>query len=160
MKRDGQRQEKSYRLVPPEGLNASARREVLILECTPPDRFVNALARLSKPRNAEIRSFLAAMELWIVGDDTTKRHHGWSKTQHGGRARKCHVFRYTGKAQGRLYGFLDNPKAEDPRFQVCVVVHHCYKRKKKTDPRIFSKLEKLRTDHGVRKAIKVHYMQS
>src|SRR5437867_8540050 len=63
---------------------------------------------------------------WLDGGVFKKYHHGFNAPKH----RKCYVFKFQGL---RLYGFLCNPTALDPGFQLCVLTSSTNKRQFETE---------------------------
>jgi hypothetical protein len=83
------------------------------------------------------------------------RYHGWKKSVAKGRFRYCFVFKYP---PHRLYGFLCHPKESltpsDRRFLGCVLVLHAEKLKWLTDQEELKRVNKMRENAEVLKAIK------
>jgi len=86
-------------------------------------------------------------EYWISGQRPNKKwFHGWNLSEFQGKYTKCFVFKCREKLQyHRFYGFLRNPKASNPGYQVCVLVIHAYKEGYETDEADLKGVEELRT---------------
>lgn len=80
------------------------------------------------------------------------RYHGWKKTVERGIYQHCFVFKCP---PHRLYGFLCHPKGmEDGRFYACALVLHAEKLKWLTDKEELKRVNKMREDAEVLKAIR------
>lgn len=83
------------------------------------------------------------------------RYHGWKKSVAKGKYQYCFVFKLSSH---RLYGFLCHPKESltppDRRFLGCVLVLHAQKLKWLTDKEELKRVNDMRKDAEVLKAIK------
>jgi len=112
-----------------------------------PERIVDIVPFWGTLEATVKRYFKSSMDTWLRGGNIKSRFHGWNK-EGADDYRGCFVFKKTGKkfAQ-RIYGFLCNPKSEEPRFQLCVLAHGLKaKRVQNTDKAILNKLLKLKQD--------------
>jgi len=114
------------------------------------DKSINAkrvFNRLNSRANQYVRT---GFDYWLGGTTNPKRFHGWE----GAENRDCFVFKWKEGAQGhRFYGFLCHPLLGYPRFELCVLVSHATKSRRKTDPRELRRLNELRAKDAVKKAI-------
>ncbi len=134
-----------------DGAKASKRRAIAFLECTE-DAGIDARAvfqRLGNNREREVRS---RFDYWIDGNIHDKYFHGWPNSQ---RYKQCFVFKWRDNNQNhRFYGFLCNPlPAENPSFQLCVLVSHAIKDRWETDERELDGANSLRLNPPVNAAI-------
>jgi hypothetical protein len=102
------------------------------------------------------RDFLTTSFDYFLDDLTlTKyphRYHGWKKSVARGKYQYCFVFKCP---PHRLYGFLCHPKEPaDGRFLGCVIVLHAEKKKWLTDQEELKRVNKMKEDAEVLKAIK------
>ncbi|TAN44119.1 MAG: hypothetical protein EPN22_08100 [Nitrospirae bacterium] len=105
-----------------------------------------------KDNDTSKRQFNSRFDNWRDGQpDKPHRYHGWNKTEFGGRYTKCFVFKYK---QHRLYGFLCNPKDDDNRYQICILVCHAIKKDHETDKSELDYVENKRSDISIHKTIK------
>ncbi len=132
------------------------RREVLLLRTDPPSGFVNAAVFLDAQKGVEFKNFMRAFDSWIAGQNNKRRHHGFDKSEYGGRYTHCYVFKDSAEG-GRLYGLLKNPKPDDRRFQACVVVHHTHKKEWRTDEAVLKGVSDWNDKEEVIKAIEEYY---
>jgi len=87
---------------------------------------------------------------WLTGVTNKKRFHGWDEAEKRG----CFVFKWKEGQQGhRFYGFLCHPLLKYPGFEFCVLVSHATKNRRDTDPRELKRVNALRTNEAVKKAI-------
>lgn len=97
------------------------------------------------------RDLRARFDYWLDGFTHDKYFHGWPNLPD---YKKCFCFKWKqAGTQHRLYGFLDNPRPNDPGFQVCVLVTH----DQKTDETNFGVLDHindLRVTAMVRNAVR------
>lgn len=114
--------------------------------------YVNAFDAFSRLDENAQKYFRTSFDYWVGGDDTkTKRYHGWSKSEFGGRYTECFVFR---NPPDRLYGFLCHPKAPaDRRFLLCVLVSHTQKHTWKTNEADLRRVEAMRRNVNVQDAL-------
>jgi hypothetical protein len=132
------------------GLKISTRRAVVFLVCNGEydaraafDKLVPSYARLVRER----------IDHWIDDGVHKKYHHGWDQPEY----RQCYCFKWKeGRVHQRLYGFKCNPKHDNARFQLCVLVFHATKADN-TDFAILDRINRLRTDSYVLAAIQ-HYL--
>jgi hypothetical protein len=105
--------------------------------------------RLKLKADQQLRT---GFDFWLTGKTNTKRFHGWNEAEN----RDCFVFKWKEGSQGhRLYGFLCHPLLEYPNFQLCVLVLHATKNRRETEPRLLKKVNDLRANDLVRRAITV-----
>ena len=117
----------TFRLV--EGVPSSAGRAIGFLEGAGE---LDASVEFSKlPANRSMY-LLSSMSEWIGGINHPKtRFHGWPNDEE---CQMCFVFKVKEKRLGRrFYGFLCNPFAGNPKFQVCVLCVHALKKEQETD---------------------------
>jgi hypothetical protein len=89
-----------------------------------------------------------------VGDfRINKRFHGWNKSQHEGKYTDCFVFKNVSEA-ARIYGFLCRPKAADPSYEMCVLVHYAQKKRWHTDTAELQRAHDLKNDPDILSALK------
>jgi hypothetical protein len=114
------------------------------------DRSLNAkivFYRLSSKADRQVRT---GFDHWLIGVTNPTRYHGWDEPEN----RDCFVFKWKERNQGnRFYGFLCHPLEQYPGFQLCVLVSHATKNRHKTDPRELKRVNALKIDQAVRKAI-------
>lgn len=90
------------------------------------------------------RAFRTRFDAWIGGQpNKPARYHGWDKNEFQGKYVHCFVFK---RNPQRLYGFLCNPKSDNPRYQLCVLVIHASKNTHKSDENILKQVEEIRVD--------------
>jgi len=110
----------------------------------------NALDRTCK------RTLRTRFDHWQSGKLYKKGYHGWDKSEYGGRYTNCFVF----KCQShRFYGFLCNPKEDNPRYQICILVGHANKEKWETDETDLKHVEEIRTTLVVQRMVKAFFKE-
>jgi hypothetical protein len=114
--------------------------------------FVN-VADAFKGLSAEASDYFQASFDYFIDEHVFKhRYHGWKKSVARGKYQYCFVFKYP---PHRLYGFLCHPKEPtDRQFYACVLVLHAEKRTWLTDQEELKRVNKMREDEEVLKAIK------
>lgn len=118
-------------------------------------RFVNVNAKFAKLSMAERRYYEKSFDYWAEGEPTDHRFHGWKPSLKNGIYSFCFVFKNT-KSQfsSRIYGFLhSDPKSAG--HQLCVLTYYAKKKKWLTDESILDKMNELRSDRAVQKALEV-----
>lgn len=101
------------------------------------------------------RKLHTAMDYWLGGfDNKPAHHHGWDKSQYSGKYVMLWVFKCRADQAGhRLYGFLQNPDPKRPRLRLCVLVEYASKDQNETDEAILRRVESIRTEPLVIKAV-------
>jgi hypothetical protein len=99
------------------------------------------------------RYYQKSFEYWTGGFHIKKRFHGWNKSQHEGKYTECFVFKNVSEAE-RIYGFLCRPKAEDPNYEMCVLVHYAQKKKWTTDTAEIQRAKDLKSNRDILNALK------
>src|SRR5271170_130428 len=98
------------------GLKISARRAVVFLVRNGEVNGKSIFDGLPANRDREVRN---RFDHWIDGNNAPAKYfHGWDNAKYD----RCFCFKW--KESGvhqRLYGFLCNPKRDNPRFQLCVL---------------------------------------
>jgi hypothetical protein len=129
------------------GLRNSSRRAIVFLLCNGGFNGKTAFDKLPQARNREVRN---RFDHWIDGNVFPKYFHGWDVPKY----RECFSFRWKDKrVHQRLYGFICNPKRDDQRFELCVLVFHTSKTSEDTDFTILDEINRLRLDASVLAAI-------
>jgi hypothetical protein len=126
-----------FRVTKIAGVRSSKRRGIMFLENAEEHR-VDAKAVFDALKNKY--DLLSRFDLWIGGGICDKYFHGWPNIPN---YKECFVFKWKqAGTQHRLYGFLINPElANDPAFQICILVSHA----QKTDKTDFGKLDYINT---------------
>ena len=100
-------------------------------------------------RDNEKNRFRSNFDHWCMRGNSPTRHHGYNKSQHGGRYNECYTFKgRDAKSMLRIHGFLCNPRTSKPRFQLCVLVHHAYKEGHEIDPSALDRVIRIRSTPG------------
>ena len=105
------------------------------------------------------RHFRKRFEAWQEGKIQNDWYHGWDKSEFSGRYIKCFVFEYKSKGD-RFYGFLCNPKEENPRYQLCVLINHKIKRQHKTQTVDLNTVECFRTTLNIQREINKFFKEN
>lgn len=85
------------------------------------------------------------------------RYHGWKKTVASGDYQYCFVFKCP---PHRLYGFLCHPREPpDQRFHACVLILHAEKSERLTDKEELKRVNKMRENEDVQRAIKLPWKE-
>ncbi|HLA12892.1 MAG TPA: hypothetical protein VJ023_20065 [Pyrinomonadaceae bacterium] len=105
------------------------------------------------PVTSEDRYYQKSFEYWVGGFHIKERFHGWNKSQYEGKYNDCFVFKNVSDA-ARIYGFLCRPKAGDPNYEMCVLVHYAQKKKWKTDTTELQRAKDLKMDLDILRALK------
>jgi hypothetical protein len=130
-----------------DGLKISVRRAIVFLVCNGGLSGKSGFDKLPKARDREVRN---RFDHWIDGKPYPKYYHGWDNPKY----KQCFSFRWKDKrVHQRLYGFICNPKRDDPRFQLCVLVFYSAKTDENTDFTVLDEINKLRSDASVASAI-------
>lgn len=94
------------------------------------DRHVDAKSVYDRLGENSLNAVRTRFESWLDYMINDRWYHGWSHPNY----RNCWVFKWKEKRHGRrLYGFLCNPREEDPSYQLCVLVLHAYKNEPEAD---------------------------
>ncbi len=129
------------------GLKTSGRRAVVFLVCNGGFNGKVVFDKLPQARDREVRN---RFDHWIDGQVFTKYFHGWNNSKY----KYCFCFKWKDKrVHQRLYGFICNPKRDDQRFELCVLVFHTAKTTEDTDFTILDEINRLRLDVSVIAAI-------
>jgi hypothetical protein len=112
--------------------------------------FFNDLGRKAKDH------IETGFDCWVDGRPNDKRHHGWSKSDHGGKYTKCHVFKYVhGKV--RLYGFKVPVRVRSDKretnVELCILVLGAKKAGDKTDPAVLERVRRVSEMADVKLAV-------
>ena len=92
--------------------------------------------------------FRASMDQWLDGANGPKtRFHNFKSDSE---FRECFVFKCD---EHRLYGFLCNPKDNDPRFQLCALCIHATKHERDSDRSELKRVEGWRNNLATPEAI-------
>jgi len=125
------------------------------------DSKVTAKNEFDKLKKNTQRHFRKRFETWQIGLIKNDWYHGWDKSEFSGKYTKCFVFEYKSKNKGnRFYGFLCNPKDENPRYQLCVLINHIIKRQYKTQIAFLDIVETFRTTLKIQKKIKDFFKEN
>ncbi len=140
-----------YFLRPIPGIRISERRAVVFLESSTEENNIDAhSAYLGFAQDLQ-RGINKAFELFVDGvDSNDRRHHGWDKSQSGGRYTCCHVFKHD---QTRLYGIKGHSDTQHPRFEVCALVECAQKTKNDTDESIMKRLVMIAASQEFKRAL-------
>ncbi len=133
-----------------EGLK-HARRSVAFLEQHSAS-YVDIKAKFDRLKASAERYHLKSFEYFIGDHKNDDRHHGWNKSQHGGKYNECYVFKNLSEGE-RLYGFLCRPKKGNPHYVMCVLILYAKKKKWNTDLAELARAERMRTDPDVLAAL-------
>jgi hypothetical protein len=118
------------------------------------DGQLSAYAGFKKLRENEKNRFRNNFEHWSMGGICTTRHHGYNKSQHGGKYNECYTFKgKDAKSMLRIHGFLCNPRSSNRSFQVCVLVHHAHKEGHDIDPTALDRVMRIKSTLGVMQTI-------
>ena len=105
-------------------------------------------------RDNEKYRFQSNFDHWCLGSTCNTRHHGYNKSQHGGKYNECYTFKgKDAKNMLRIHGFLCNPSSLKRRFQLCVLVHHTYKEGHEIDPSELDRAIRIQSTPGVMQTI-------
>lgn len=130
-----------------DGLKTSSRRAIVFLIRNRGLNGKSAFDKLSSARDIEVRN---RFDHWIDGNTCDKYFHGWRDPNY----RHCFCFRWKEKrVHQRFYGFTSNPKPDDKRFELCILVSHTAKTTEDTDLTILDEINRLRSDPDVTAAI-------
>jgi hypothetical protein len=130
-------------IAPIDDLKTSARRAIVFLVCNGVLNGKTIFDGLSEARDREVRG---RFDHWIDGNVFPRYFHGWNDSPYN----HCFCFRWKdNRVHQRLYGFICNPKREDQRFELCVLVLHAAKTTEDTDFAILAEINRLRLDAGV-----------
>jgi hypothetical protein len=114
------------------------------------DKDVDAKSVFGNLKPKADRQVRTGFDTWLIDKPNKKRFHGWDDSKR----HDCFVFKWKEGQQGhRLYGFLYNPLPKYPNFQLCVLVLHATKNRWKTEPRSLNKVNELKANGLVKKAI-------
>lgn len=127
-----------------------ARRAVAFLEQHSAS-YVDIKASFDSLKANSQRYHLKSFDIWL-GGHSSDRFHRWDKSQHKGKYTNCFTFRNVSEGE-RLYGFLCRPKAENPQYEMCVLILYAQKKKWNTDLTELARAEKMRTDPDVLAAL-------
>lgn len=105
-------------------------------------------------RDNQKNRFRSNFDHWCSGGFCNTRHHGYNKSQHGGKYNECYTFKgKDAKNMLRIHGFLCNPRSSDRRFQFCVLAHHAYKEGHEIDPSELDRVLRIKSTPGVMQTI-------
>ena len=103
----------------------------------------------SVKRERELRT---RFDYWLDDKVHDKWFHGWPNNK---KYKNCFVFKWKHRRlQHRIYGFLCNPKMDDPRYQLCVLVSHAKKNEWETNPPDLDRIVEISNEKSVKLAIK------
>ena len=103
------------------------------------------------------RSLRTRFDAWQSGQQNkSTRYHGWNKSEYNGRYTNCFVFKCKSH---RFYGFLYNPKEENKRYQICILVSHANKKEWETDEADLKYIEAIRTNLAVIRTVKEFFKE-
>jgi hypothetical protein len=138
----------AYHIVPIAGLQRSEVRAVVFLS-SDMHRTIDAATVFAALKEKPKRTLLDRFDYWVSGGRQDKYFHGWpNQTNY----KECFVFKLQSH---RLYGFLCNPQPiHRPRFQLCVLCLHAFKKEWETDFSELDRTDALRKDADVMAAVK------
>jgi hypothetical protein len=128
------------------------RRGVALLEH--PTGYVNAKAVFESLGTSSKRYHRKSFDYWMNDPYKAKpeRYHGFKKSYYSGK----YVWNFTFKnieEKERFYGFLCNPKKDDPGYQLCVLTGYAQKKEDAQDLTELDRVEKMRKDPNVKDAL-------
>src|SRR5581483_2229655 len=108
-------------------------RDVMFL--LPNGNKIDAEAAYKKLKNPILMLLNTRFEAWQSWINNKRWYHGWNLNEYSGKYTECFVFKCDeNKRQHRFYGFLCHPKKiSNPRYCVCILVGHAFKKEKETD---------------------------
>lgn len=114
----------------------------------------SAYAGFKMLRDSGKNRFRNNFDHWRIGGISNTRHHGYNKSQHGGKYNECYTFKgKVAKSMLRIHGFLCNPRSSNRSFQLCVLVHHGYKEGHEIDPTSLDRVVRTKSIPGVMQTI-------
>lgn len=114
------------------------------------DKDINAKGVFDSLGSKARRQVRTGFDHWLMGVTNKKRFHGWDEPENS----DCFVFKWKEGRQGhRFYGFVCHPLLKYPNFELCVLILHATKQRHKTDPRVLKRVNELKTNAAVSKAI-------
>src|SRR5208337_3720192 len=121
----------------------------------PKDKRVTAKDGFSGLPDQIKKKLHTSMDYWLGGfDNKPSHHHGWDKSEYSGKYVMLWVFKCRDDQAGhRLYGFMQNPDPTRPRLRLCVLVEYASKDQHQTDESILQRLESIRIQPAVIKAV-------
>lgn len=129
-----------------------AHRGVALLEH--PASYVNAKAEFDDLGKSSERYHKKSFDYWM--NDPFKgrpdRYHGYKHSYHNGKYAWCYTFKNIEKKE-RFYGFLCNPKLDDPSYQLCVLAVYAQKKENAQDLAELDRVERMRIDPNVQEAL-------
>jgi hypothetical protein len=130
-----------------ENLKITKHRGVAWLIVKPPDKHITAKAIFEKLNEKKKQMLFSRFEYWIDGGIHDKYFHGWNEDDY----RDCFVFKLNNL---RLFGFLCNPKKDEPSFQLCVLCSHSLKDGWEADKSEKDRMNELKKDEKILVALK------
>lgn len=116
------------------------------------DKKITGKVAFDRLNNTGDRMLRSRFDAWQSGQPNKHaRYHGWDKSEYNGRYTNCFVFKYKSH---RFYGFLCNPKENNLRYQVCILVKHATKKEHETDETELKQVENIRSNLTVQRKIK------
>src|ERR1035441_7244325 len=129
-----------YSIARIDGLKTSTSRAIVFLACNGGLSGKITFEKLPHARDREVRN---RFDHWIDGNPFPKYYHGWDNPNY----KHCFCFKWKQQlVHQRLYGFICNPKRDNQRFQLCVLVFHTAKTTEDTDSTILDEINRLRLD--------------
>src|ERR1700726_1796854 len=130
-----------------DSLRISLRRAVVFLVCNGEFNGKTAFDKLPPARDREVRN---RFDHWIDGNVFKKYFHGWDGSEY----KHCFCFKWKAdRVHQRLYGFICNPKRDNKRFELCVLVLYTAKTTEDTGVVILDEINRLRGRTDVTAAI-------
>lgn len=108
------------------------------------------------------RQLYARIGRWIDRPDLpweVEKYHGWTSSQFRGAYVNCFVFKYhSGSSNARLYGFLSQPLARNPRCQIYVATELLhYKKGNPVDTKYLDRAVAVSREEVVADALRDHF---
>lgn len=113
----------------------------------PPDRHITAKKVFTGLKANSQRNLRNRFDHWLGGGICDKYFHGWREPEY----KDCFVFKLQDL---RLFGFLCNPRENEPEFRLCVLASHSTKEGWEADKSEKDRMNILKNNEKVIKALK------
>jgi hypothetical protein len=118
-----------------------------------PAGYVNAKDVFESLDASSGRYHRKSFDFWMGGRHIQDRFHGFKKSYEGGDYVWDYVFKNIAEKE-RFYGFLCNPKPDNPAYQLCVLTGYAQKKENAQDMAELDRVERMRTDPDVLDALR------
>jgi hypothetical protein len=113
----------------------------------PPDKNITAKSAFESLDPDARRTLRNRFDYWLDGGKHDRYFHGWTEQDY----RDCFVFKLQNL---RLFGFLCNPRKDEPSFRLCVLCSYSIKDEWEADKAEKDRMNELKKDEKILEALK------